>query len=49
MQGSPRNSVWVLDEETLTREKDARLDEPDVWKVVSASRKKREAIPPASC
>jgi len=30
VQGSPRKSVWVLDEEVLAREKDARLDEPDV-------------------
>ena len=47
VQGSPRKSVWVLDEETLTREKDARLDEPDVWKVVSASRKNARGYPTA--
>jgi primary-amine oxidase len=34
--GSPRKSVWVLDEAVLTREQDARLDDPaDVWKVVN--------------
>jgi primary-amine oxidase len=45
VQGSPRKSVWVLDEETLTREKDARLDEPDVWKVVSTSQKNARGYP----
>ena len=45
VQGSPRKSVWVLDEEVLAREKDARLDEPDVWKVVSGSRKNALGYP----
>ena len=39
VQGSPRKSVWILDEDVLRREKDARLDEPDVWKVVNPGRK----------
>jgi primary-amine oxidase len=47
VQGSPRKSVWVLDEETLAREKDARLDEPDVWKVVSTARKNALGYPTA--
>jgi primary-amine oxidase len=40
LPGSPRKSVWVLDETTLTRERDARLDDPDdVWRVVNPGRK----------
>jgi Cu2+-containing amine oxidase len=40
LTGSPRKSVWVLDEDTLAREKDARLDDPeDVWRVVNPARR----------
>jgi len=42
---SPRKSVWVVDEEVLAREKDARLDEPEVWKVVNPSRKNARGDP----
>jgi primary-amine oxidase len=42
----PRTSVWVLEEQVLTREQDARLDEPDdVWKVVNPSRKNAQGYP----
>ena len=37
--GSPRKSIWVLEEQVLAREQDARLDDADdVWKVVNPGR-----------
>ena len=41
--GSPRKSVWVVEETILAREQDARLDDSgDVWKVVNPA--KRNAL-----
>ena len=42
---SPRQSVWTLDEKVLAREKDAQLDDLDIWKVVSASRRNALGYP----
>lgn len=38
--GSPRKSVWVLDDTVLARERDARLnDHGDLWRVINPNRK----------
>jgi primary-amine oxidase len=42
----PRRSVWILDEQVLARERDARLDEAsDLWTVVNPGRKNALGYP----
>jgi len=43
---SPRQSIWVLEETVLAREKDAQLDDQDdVWKVINPHRTNARGYP----
>ena len=44
-QGSPRKSVWVVDEKVLQKEKQGQLDEGEIWRVFNPEKKNAAGYP----
>jgi len=43
--GSPRKSVWVADEKVLQREKQAQIDEGEIWRVFNPDKRNAQGYP----
>ena len=43
--GSPRKSVWIADEKVLQREKQAQIDEGEIWRVFNPDKRNAQGYP----
>ncbi len=44
-QGSPRKSIWVAEEKVLQKEKQAQLDDGEIWRVFNPAKKNARGYP----